>query len=141
MTPIITYQYTIPGTRYTNGKLNVELETSAIESFTITGTPNTLRNYNSGAYSSSLIVHDIISKSYQKHIYNYIDSFNNQRHIDKELARPVLNNIPLTQGGGNLSSFPSRQYLKPTVGFGNDQSYLDDSYHYISIHIAGHQIY
>jgi hypothetical protein len=129
-TPIITYQYTIPGTRYTNGKKNVELETSAIESFTITGTPNTLRNYNSGAYSSSLIVHDIISKSYQKHIYNYIDSFNNQRHIDKELARPVLNNIPLTQGGGNLSSFPSRQYLKPTVGFGNDQSYQDDSYQY-----------
>jgi len=129
-TPIITYQYTIPGTRYKDGKLNVALETSAIENFTITGTPDTLRNYNSGAYSSSLIVHDIISKSYKKHIYNYIDSFDNQRHIDKESARPVLNNIPLTQGGGNLSSFPSSQYLKPTVGFGNDQSHLDDSYQY-----------
>ena len=120
----------MPGTRYTDGKLNVELETSAIENFTITGTPNTLRNYNSGAYSSTLIVHDIISKSYKKHIYNYIDSFGDQRHIDKESARPILNNIPLTQSGGNLTSFPSKQYLKPTVGFGTDESYENDFYQY-----------
>ena len=126
-TPIITYQYTIAGTRYTDGKLNVALETSAIENFTITGTPNTLRNYNSGAYSSSLIVHDILSKSYKKHIYNYIDSFNKQRHIDKDEARPILNNIPLTPGGDKLSSFPSRQYLKPTVGFDTDSDRLPEA--------------
>ena len=129
-TPIITYQYTIPGTRYTNGKLDIELETSAIENFTITGTPDTLRNYESGVYSSSLIVHDIISKSYKKHTYNYIDSFGDQRHIDKKQARPILNNIPLTPGGDNLTSFPSRQFLKPTVGFNIDESYQDDFYQY-----------
>lgn len=127
-TPIMKYQYTIPGTRYTDGRLNIELENSAIENFTITGTPDILKNYNSGAYSSDLIVHDIISKSYRKHTYNYIESFGNQRHVDKDQASPILNNISLTKNGDGLSSFPSKQYLKPIVGFSSDESHLDDFY-------------
>jgi archaellum component FlaF (FlaF/FlaG flagellin family) len=77
-----------------------------------------------------LIVHDIISKSYQKHTYNYIDNFDNERHIDLfgkyKKAYPLVNTLSLTKDGKNVSSFPSKQYLQPTVGFNTDESYEDD---------------
>ena len=37
-----------------------------------------------------------------------------------------MNKLKLTKDGKNVSSFPSKQYLQPTVGFDIDESYEDD---------------
>ena len=128
--PVMTYEYTIPGTRTKDGARDIIQELSAIENYRITSSPDTIYNYTTGIYSSELIVHDIISKSYQKHTYNYIDNFDNERHIDLfgkyKKAYPLVNTLSLTKDGKNVSSFPSKQYLQPTVGFNTDESYEDD---------------
>jgi hypothetical protein len=41
-----------------------------------------------------------------------------------------VNTLSLTKDGKNVSSFPSKQYLQPTVGYTNDESYQDDFYQY-----------
>jgi len=128
--PIMTYEYTIPGTRSPDGVKNIIQELSTIESFRISGAPDTLYNYTTGVYSSELIVHDIISKNYEKTTYNYINSFGNERHIDQNKARPLVNTLSLTQDGKNVSSFPAKQYLQSSVGGGTDESYEDDSNQY-----------
>jgi len=128
--PIMTYEYTIPGTRTKGGARDILQELSTIENYKVTSAPDTVYNYTSGIYSSELIVHDIISKSYQNHTYNYIASFDYERHIDlfgkDKKAYPLVNALSLTKDGKNVSSFPSKQYLQPTVGYGTDESYEDD---------------
>jgi len=128
--PIMTYEYTIPGTRTKGGARDILQELSTIENYKVTSAPDTVYNYTTGIYSSELIVHDIISKSYQNHTYNYIASFDYERHIDlfgkDKKAYPLVNTLSLTKDGKNVSSFPSKQYLQPTVGYGTDESYEDD---------------
>ena len=132
--PIMTYEYTIPSTRTKDGERDILLELSTIENYRVTSSPDTIYNYTTGIYSSELIVHDIISKSYQNHTYNYITNFDNERHIDQfgkfEKAYPLVNTLSLTKDGKNISSFPSKQYLQPTVGYDTDESYQDDSSQY-----------
>ena len=41
-----------------------------------------------------------------------------------------MKTLSLTKDGKSVSSFPSKQYLQPTVGFYTDQSYDDDDYQY-----------
>ena len=129
---IMSYIYTIPGTRYANGRLNMDAEIKSIENWKITGGPNTLVNYGDGAYSSDLIVHDILSKSYKKTKYNYLKSFDSQVHIDGDESRPLTNPLNLTLDGENVSSFPSRQYLKPAVGSAIDKSHGSGIYNSFS---------
>ena len=132
--PIMTYEYTIPSTRTKDGERDILLELSTIENYRVTSSPDTVYSYTTGIYSSELIVHDIISKSYQNHTYNYIASFDNERHIDQfgkfKKAYPLVNTLSLTKDGKNISSFPSKQYLQPTVGYDTDESYQDDSSQY-----------
>ena len=123
-TPKMTYEHTIAGTRNENGVRDILAELGTIEAYTITSSPDTVFNYASGIFSSELIVHDILSKSYQKHIYNYSDSFSEEHHLG---PKPLAVNDP---DGVSVSSFPSKQYLKPTVGVGTDESYQDDFYQY-----------
>ena len=123
--PVMTYEKTISGTRTQNGVRDILSELSAIENYKITGSTDTMWNYSKGIFSSELIVHDIMSKSYQKHIYNYNESFANEKHLGKE---PIAVNDP---DGVSVSSFPARQYLKPAVGMGTlDESYEDGCYGY-----------
>jgi len=129
---IMSYIYTIPGTRYANGRLNMDAEIKSIENWKITGGPNTLVNYGDGAYSSDLIVHDILSKSYKKTKYNYLKSFDSQVHVDGDESRPLTNPLNLTLDGENVSSFPSRQYLKPAVGSAIDKSHGSGIYNSFS---------
>jgi len=120
--PVMTYESTVAGTRTKDGVRDIMAELSAIEGYTITGSPDTLYNYDAGIFSSELIVHDILSKSYQTHIYNYSNNFSKEPHLG---PNPVAVNDP---DGINVSSFPSKQYLQPTVGDGTDNSYEDDFY-------------
>jgi len=123
-TPVMSYLSSTAGTRTQNGVKDILSELSAIESYRIAGSPDTVFNYATGIFSSELIVHDIISKSYQKHIYNYSDNFSEEQHLG---TKPLAVNDP---DGINVSSFPSKQYLKPTVGVGTDQSFNDEFYQY-----------
>ena len=123
-TPVMSYLSSTAGTRTKNGVRDIMAELSAIESYRITGSPDTVWNYATGIFSSELIVHDIISKSYQKHIYNYSDNFSEEQHLG---TKPLAINDP---DGISVSSFPSKQYLKPTVGVGTDQSFNDEFYQY-----------
>ena len=123
-TPVMSYLSSTAGTRTKNGVRDILAELSAIESYRITGSPDTVWNYATGIFSSELIVHDIISKSYQKHIYNYSDNFSEEQHLG---TKPLAVNDP---DGISVSSFPSKQYLKPTVGVGTDQSFNDEFYQY-----------
>jgi hypothetical protein len=122
--PVMSYLSSTAGTRTKNGVRDIMAELSAIESYRITGSPDTVWNYATGIFSSELIVHDIISKSYQKHIYNYSDNFSEEQHLG---TKPLAVNDP---DGISVSSFPSKQYLKPTVGVGTDQSFNDEFYQY-----------
>ena len=122
--PVMNYESTLAGTRTENGVKDIISELGAIEAYTITSSPDTLFNYAEGIFSSELIVHDIISKSYQKHIYNYSDNFSEEQHLG---TKPLAVNDP---DGISVSSFPSKQYLKPTVGVGTDQSFGDEFYQY-----------
>jgi len=123
-TPVMSYLSSTAGTRTKNGVRDILAELSAIEGYRITGSPDTVYNYATGIFSSELIVHDIISKSYQKHIYNYSDNFSEEQHLG---TKPLATNDP---DGISVSSFPSKQYLKPTVGVGTDQSFNDEFYQY-----------
>ena len=123
-TPVMSYLSSTAGTRTQNGVRDIMAELSAIEGYRITSSPDTVWNYATGIFSSELIVHDIISKSYQKHIYNYSDNFSEEQHLG---TKPLATNDP---DGISVSSFPSKQYLKPTVGVGTDQSFNDEFYQY-----------
>jgi hypothetical protein len=123
-TPVMSYLSSTAGTRTKNGVRDILAELSAIEGYRITSSPDTVWNYATGIFSSELIVHDIISKSYQKHIYNYSDNFSEEQHLG---TKPLATNDP---DGISVSSFPSKQYLKPTVGVGTDQSFNDEFYQY-----------
>jgi hypothetical protein len=123
--PVMTYEYSVAGTRTKNGVRDIMAELSAIENYRITGSPDTVWNYATGIFSSELIVHDIISKSYEKHTYRYSDNFSNEQHLGPD---PLANFDP---DGENVSSFPSKQYLKPTVGVGGDQGFDDDNNQYV----------
>ena len=123
--PVMTYEYSVAGKRTKDGARDIMAELSAIEGYRITGSPDTVWNYATGIFSSELIVHDIISKSYEKHTYKYSDNFSNEQHLGPD---PLANFDP---DGENVSSFPSKQYLKPTVGVGGDQGFDDDNNQYV----------
>ena len=123
--PVMTYEYSVAGKRTKDGARDIMAELSAIEGYRITGSPDTVWNYATGIFSSELIVHDIISKSYEKHTYKYSDNFSNEQHLGPD---PLAN---LDPDGENVSSFPSVQYLKPVVGVGNDQSFEDENNQYV----------
>ena len=123
--PVMTYQSSTAGTRTNDGVRDIMAELSAIEGYRITSSPDTIWNYATGIFSSELIVHDIISKSYEKHTYKYSDNFSNEQHLGPD---PLAN---LDPDGEDVSSFPSVQYLKSVVGVGNDQSFEDENNQYV----------
>jgi len=118
--PIMKYSYGVAGTRTKDGARDILEELSAIENYRITSSPDTVWNYATGVFSSELIVHDIISKSYKTHIYNYSESFYKEQHLGTQPLAEV------DHDGKDVSSFPSKQYLKPTVGINNDESFQDE---------------
>ena len=72
-------------------------------------------------YGSELIVHDILSKSFIKQIYNYHDSFAGEEHIvgggsDGKPEYPLISDIMVENedGGRRVSDYPARTFLLPT---------------------------
>ena len=73
-----------------------------------------LFNFTTGVYGSKLIVHNIYSKSFTEHKYNYFDHFDKERHItsyhDKKQF-PIFSDVTIEKNGFRSSDFPSRTYL------------------------------
>tara|TARA_R110000851_G_scaffold182931_1_gene332016 strand:- start:38 stop:1462 length:1425 start_codon:yes stop_codon:yes gene_type:complete len=130
--PVINYTKSVAGTKFlNNGAYDIMANVSNIESYTIASSPDIIYNTTTGVYGSKLIVHDIVSKSYDTYTYNYIDNFSKERHIDNTLlplSGPLLNALPIIPTGENIASFPSRQFLKPTTGRDKDLSVQDEFY-------------
>jgi len=131
--PKLTYSQTLAGTKTDGrGSIDVLKNIQNIESYVISSAPDTLYNYTTGIYSSDMIVHDIVSKSYQTHTYNYLQNFDKERHIDNTVGGkkiyPLVNSLAHTPSGKNISSYPSKQYLQPTTSFDTDNSIQDDYY-------------
>ena len=130
-TPIMKYEQAVEGTKTKKGVPNIIKDYNSIINYTISGAPDTVHNYLEGMYASELLVHNITSKNYQKHTYNYINSFDNERHIDSTNAKfrgkgstggPLVNILDITKDGKNVSNFPAKTFLAPV-----SSSSVDDS--------------
>ena len=126
--PLMTYETFVEGTKTKDGRPDIDTDLRSILNYTITGTPDTAYNYKEGMYASELVVHNIITKNYTKHDYNYINEFGSERHLDKA---PLVNTLKITKDKKNVSSFPAKTFLAPVscLGEGNpiDSSFEDSS--------------
>ena len=130
-TPLMKYSKTVAGTITDGaGSTDVERNIHNIEDYVISSAPDIIYNYRTGIYSSEMIVHDIVSKSYQNYTYNYLMDFNKERHIDNAVGGkksfPLANPLPHSPDGKNISAHPAKQYLQPTTSFDSDASVQDD---------------
>jgi len=113
------YEKIVSGTKTKKGAVDIEKDYRSILNYTISGAPDTVHNYKEGMYASELLVHNITSKNYQKHTYNYIKSFDNERHIE---VGPLVNTLSITKDGKNVSSFPAKTFLAPVSSMGSGDS-------------------
>ena len=70
---VMTYESTVAGTRSNKGAVDIAADMASLLEYNIVSTQDSLLTSRMGAYASRLYVHDIISKSYQKYTYNYIE--------------------------------------------------------------------
>jgi len=122
--PVMKYEGAIEGTKTKKGIPDIIKDYNSILNYTISGAPDTVYNYLEGMYASELLVHNITSKNYQKHTYNYIKSFDNERHIE---VGPLVNTLSITKDGENVSNFPSKTFLAPVSSMGTGHS-IDSSF-------------
>lgn len=132
---LITYEEFIQGTKTKKGAVDVEQDMRGILDFSIVETQDSVYSNMNGSYGSTLYTHDIISKSYQKHIYNYLDNFDKEHHIestnsefngDKKRDYPIVSDSIISKDNKRISDFPGRTYVVPVNGSGTDNSQADE---------------
>tara|TARA_R110002050_G_scaffold222162_4_gene358046 strand:+ start:198 stop:1565 length:1368 start_codon:yes stop_codon:yes gene_type:complete len=80
-----------------------------VNDYEITQGNDIVFNHAGGVYGSKLIVHDIMNKEYKEHTFNYLESFNEKEHLDKNPAfSPVTD-----EDGKKISDHPVRTFLHP----------------------------
>jgi len=123
------------GTRNKKGAIDIEADFSALLGFNIVNAHDPILSNSAGAYASTLYVHDIISKKYEKHTYDYIRNFKDEMHIEKTNSRyqgdnkddfPIVSSVYITEDKKNISSFPARTFVQPTSGFGSSNTVVDE---------------
>lgn len=114
--PAQTYIYQIPNVRSSGFFLppgrDVASDFANIESFEIMSAFDVLQNIISGLYASTLITHDIVTKTWNKTEFNYLDSYTDYTHIEANrkfggqgITAPVYDySGPL--GGDRISDHP-----------------------------------
>lgn len=131
----IEYKQFIDGTRTNKGAVNLEADFSTLLSHNIVATNDTIYAGRVGTYGSILYTHDIISKSYQKHTYNYIDNFEKETHIESTHSKyrgenlidyPIVSSSTITADRKRISDFPSRTFVLPTAGRGSSNTVTDE---------------
>ena len=123
------------GTRNKKGAIDVEADFSAIIGFEIVRSQDPILSNRAGTYASTLYTHDIVSKKYEKHTYDYIANFEKEMHIEKTNSRfqgdgkedfPIVSDVIITDDGKNISSFPARTFVQPTSGAGVSNNMVDE---------------
>ena len=116
---LLTYSSMTPGFSYNDGIVDIMKEIRTIINYNIVSNNDSIANYRTGVYGSTLYVHDIISKSYDKKVYNYHDNFKNEHHIVGGVNQgnqefPLASEILLTEEGKRVSDFSGRTFVAPT---------------------------
>ena len=71
-----------------------------------------MQNIKSGIMGSSLIMHDIYNKNYQKYDYKYFENFGDFGRIDEN---PIYNEVPIDDFNNTVGDFPEGKiYVHPT---------------------------
>ena len=115
----LTYSSMTPGFSYNDGIVDIMKEIRTIINYNIVSNNDSIANYRTGMYGSTLYVHDIISKSYDKKVYNYHDNFKNEHHIVGGVNQgnqefPIASEILVTEEGKRVSDFSGRTFVVPT---------------------------
>lgn len=109
-----TYTTFEPGGQVKDGIVNIETELANVVDYEIVDNSNFLFNHTTGVLASKLIVHNIYSKSFNEYMYNYFDSFGDEKHITSYHDGnqfPIFSDVTIEKGGARSSDFPSRTYL------------------------------
>ena len=127
-----SYTTTSPGKKVgKGGQLKVLDELKSLLTYNVNHN-NIMSDTVMGALGSKLIVHDIFNKTYSEHTYNYLNNYENERHIDD--GYPLYSKSPLDQKQNKVSDFTGRVFLEPTsikdVKKSTDGSQLTDSGRY-----------
>ena len=72
---------------------------------------DTLQGQSLGQYASKLTVYDSYARRFKNYTYNYLDNFENEKHISDF---PVISETPV-EGDSRLSDFPAKSYFLPTA--------------------------
>ena len=132
---IITYEQFIQGTKTQKGSVSFEEDIRGILAYNIVESQDSLFTNQVGTYGSTLYTHDIVGKGFQKHIYNYLDNFNNEHHIEstnsefngqKKEDFPVISSSIITKDQKRLSDFNGKTFVAPINGRGSDISQQND---------------
>ena len=109
-----TYTTFEPGGQVKGGIVNIETELANIIDYEIVDNSNSLYNSATGVLASKLIVHNIYSKSFREYIYNYFDSFGDEKHVTSyhEVQQfPIFSDVTIEKDGSRSSDFPARTFL------------------------------
>ena len=127
--PQVEYTTIVPGSNPVgSNQYNVLTELKTVLDYEIISNNDNIANYRTGMFGSKLITHDIINKSYDTQIYNYLDNFENESHIvgggtagtpefPLASALEITTRRASTFGGGRwlrVSDFPARTFVMPT---------------------------
>ena len=131
----IEYRQFVTGTKTNKGAVNVEADFSHIMEYNILSTQDALQANRFGTYGSVLYTHDVVSKTFQKHTYNYLDSFSKERHIESTNAKfngedvedyPIVSSSEITDARDRISDFPARTFVQPVNGTGTDHNHQNE---------------
>ena len=119
--PTFNFRTVPAGTNTVGAGRNYDIvkEMETILEYEIISNNDTIVGYRSGMYGSKLITHDIVNKSYDTHIYNYLDQFSKEKHIVGGVTsgfeeHPFISDLYVSKEG-RLSDFHGRTYVMPVT--------------------------
>lgn len=98
------------------GNEEIEKQFSQLLNYEIEYSDDTSMNQQVGQYGSRTIVHDIYNKRYDTSIYNYHESFEDEKHMNSFAGKsenPIYNSVGVDFDNNKISDFPIKTYLMP----------------------------
>ena len=128
------YTTAIAGAHSPHGHADVAVGLRTVISYEIVSNNDSLVNYRTGVYGSTLITHDIVGKKWTKNIYHYHNNFPDEHHIVRggtaaKKEFPIASALAVSADGKTVSDFPARTFLMPTSlnGLKDSQHQTDKS--------------
>lgn len=113
----------VSGDGQQGGFITIERELQQILDFAMVSGNDSLFNHTTGVFGSKLIAHNIYTKSFEEHTYNYFDNFENEKHILSYHGGgfPIFSETTMeVNPKSRVSDFSSRTYLVSVSGFETD---------------------